>query len=70
MSKESLDQFRRLVLDDDEMQKQLRETPDKESFLALMLRFGAERGYEFTAEDVEEALRDEQRRWIMRWVNA
>ncbi|HEY0003429.1 MAG TPA: Nif11-like leader peptide family natural product precursor [Pyrinomonadaceae bacterium] len=70
MSQESLDQFRLLVLEDVSLQKQLRETPDRDSFLRLMLQLGEERGYSFTAETVEQALRDEHRAWVMRWVTA
>ncbi len=68
MSENSLEQFRRLVLQDETLQKQLRETAGRQEFIALMLRLGAERGHGFTAEEIEEALRVSWRAWLERWV--
>src|SRR5437773_65365 len=67
MPQESLDQFRQLVLQDLALQEQLRETPNLDAFLALIVRLGAERGYDFGVEEVKEALRASQRTWIERW---
>ena len=68
MSRESFEQFRQLVLRDITLQEQLRETPDRESFLKLVLQLGAERGYSFVAEDVEAAIHASQHAWRLRWV--
>lgn len=68
MSQESFEQFRQLVLQDPALQKPLREAPDRETFTRLLLQSGAERGYGFTDEDVENALRAGQRAWLERWV--
>jgi predicted ribosomally synthesized peptide with nif11-like leader len=68
MSENGLEQFRRLVLQDEALQKQLRETAGRQEFVELMLRLGAERGYRFTAEEIEEALRESWRAWLERWV--
>jgi hypothetical protein len=68
MSRESFEQFRQLVLRDITLQEQLRETPDRESFLTLVVQLGEERGYHFVAEDVEAAIRDGQHAWRLRWV--
>lgn len=68
MSEESLEQFRQLVLQDLALQEKLGETDDRETFLALVVRSGEERGYSFTAEDVEAALRASRRAWLERWI--
>ncbi|MGH9846813.1 MAG: Nif11-like leader peptide family natural product precursor [Blastocatellia bacterium] len=68
MSENGLEQFRQLALQDEALQKQLRETAGRQEFIALMLRLGAERDYGFTAEEVEEALSASWRARIERWV--
>jgi hypothetical protein len=68
MPRESLEQFRLLVLEDATLQQRLRETPDRETFILLMIESGAERGFEFTAEDVREVLYASRRAWLERWV--
>ncbi len=67
MSYESLEQFRHLVLHDSALQAQLREAPDKPAFIERMLRLGTERGYTFTAEEIETALANARRAWTQRW---
>lgn len=68
MSRESFEQFREMVLRDTVLQERLRETPDRETFITLALRLGEERGYSFTAHDVEAAIRASQQAWLLRWV--
>ena len=68
MSQEEFERFRQLVLVDDSLQQQLRETPDRAAFFNLVLRLGRERGCQFTAEDVEDALLEGRRSWIQRWI--
>ena len=68
MSRESLDEFHQLVLQDLALQEQLRETPDLGAFLELIVRLGAERGYDFGIEDVKDALQASQRAWIERGI--
>jgi hypothetical protein len=68
MPENGLEQFRQFALQDEALQKRLRETDGRQEFVALMLRLGAERGYRFTAEEVEEALSASWRAWIERWV--
>ncbi len=67
MSQTSLEQFQHLVLHDPRLQEHLRETLDKPAFIARMLQLGAERGYEFTAEEIEAALASARRAWTLRW---
>ena len=68
MSEESFEQFREFVFADVALQEQLRAAKDEESFIALTVRLGAERGYSFTTEDVTAALREARRTWIERWL--
>jgi hypothetical protein len=68
MPRKSLEQFRLLVLEDATLQQRLRETPDRETFILLMIESGAERGFDFTAEEVREALDAGRRAWLERWV--
>ena len=67
MSREQLEEFRRLVLEDEPLQQQLQRPPDRDTFLTLTVRLGQEHGYAFTVEDVEAALADGRRTWIERW---
>lgn len=68
MSEENFEQFRQLVLQDLGLQERLREVDDREAFPALVVKAGDERGYAFTAEDVEAALRRNGRAWVERWI--
>ncbi|MFL6212220.1 MAG: Nif11-like leader peptide family natural product precursor [Pyrinomonadaceae bacterium] len=68
MSQESFEQFRQLVLADELLQRELQVAPGDDSFLALTVRLGAERGYSFTVEDVAEAMRASRRAWLERWL--
>jgi len=70
MSAESLERFRRLVLEDVSLQEALRETPDVGTFVSLTVRLGEERGCSFNADDLEAALRASRRAWVERWLNA
>jgi hypothetical protein len=65
---EELNLFRHVVLCDQDLQEQLRETPDKESFLDLMITLGHARGYQFSIADVEAALLAAHRTWLERWI--
>ena len=68
MAQESLAQFCALILADAELQARLWQTSARADFIKLVVRLGAERGYEFTADDVEAALQTGRRAWLERWV--
>lgn len=68
MARENFDNFRRLVLQDPVLQEKLRAVSEREAFRILIVQMGGEMGFDFTAEEVEAALRDGQRAWIERWV--
>ena len=61
-------QIRAEVLADSELQRQLRETKDKEGFLEMVIQLGHERGYNFSMSDVESALNEARRTWLERWI--
>ena len=62
------DRFRDVVLANEDLQRQLRETPDKETFLEVMMNLGRECGYNFSIADIESALGQARRTWIERWI--
>jgi hypothetical protein len=66
--REDFERFRQLVLEDLALQERLRGTPDLKAFVELTLRLGEERGYRFTAADIEAALRESRRAWLQRWI--
>lgn len=67
-SSEDLDRFGQEVLQDQDLQHQLRTTTDRESFLHLVISLGHERGYRFSVSDVEAALAAARRTWLERWI--
>jgi hypothetical protein len=66
--RQNLERFGQLVLADRELHDRLRTTADEKTFVALAVRLGAERGFDFTAEVVETALREQRRAWLERWL--
>lgn len=62
MSRESLEQFKEVVLKYTTLQERLKATADRESFVKLAVKLGEESGYYFTAEEIEEALQEEVQR--------
>ncbi|HUR98110.1 MAG TPA: Nif11-like leader peptide family natural product precursor [Pyrinomonadaceae bacterium] len=61
MSENNFEEFRRLVLTDDSLQKALRDIADRSEFVTRMVELGTERGYQFSSQDVEDALRSTHR---------
>lgn len=68
MSEDKLSEFRQLIFSDINRQKKLREIKDRQEFIGLIVEMGRERDYDFTADEVENALRDGRRVWIERWL--
>lgn len=66
MSRDPLDEFRDLVLHDPELQAQLRAISDRRAFSERMVQLAAERGYHFTAAQIETALAEARRDWNRR----
>jgi hypothetical protein len=63
---ESFVQFRELVWSDPGLTRQLWETPDRDAFVALAVRLGAERGLHFTSEDVHREMSTGLLAWLSR----
>ncbi|MGK7872021.1 MAG: Nif11-like leader peptide family natural product precursor [Xenococcaceae cyanobacterium] len=52
MSQESLQQFFQLVLEDKELENQLRKVFDKKTAVNLAVALGTKKGYNFTASEL------------------
>jgi hypothetical protein len=68
IASENLERFRQVVLEDPELFKQLRQTADVDSFVALAVRLGAARDCAFTEQEVRDALRECRRARLERWI--
>lgn len=53
MSQENLETFKQVLVKSTLLQEKLKPALDKESFVQLLVELGAERGYTFTAEEVD-----------------
>jgi hypothetical protein len=62
----AFERFRRIVLDDPALFEQLRAVPEGAAFAESALRLGHENGCDFTADDLDAALRAARRAWIER----
>lgn len=68
MSAEALAGFRRAVLRDAVLQRELLTVPDRRDFVAEVVARAAARGWDVAPGDVEEALKASRRAWQERWV--
>jgi hypothetical protein len=60
--------FREQVLEDEELQAQLRALPDAGQLAAKAVRLGAARGFHFSDEDVRAAMTRGRQAWYSQWV--
>ena len=60
--------FRQHVLNDPALLDQLRAAASLQDFFDLAVGLGAERGYQFSADEVQAALQASRRAWLERWV--
>jgi hypothetical protein len=67
-SRENLQRFRRLALQNDELLGRLRLTEDVDSFVELMVQLGREHNCRFTVEQVHGALQEQRRAWLEKWI--
>ena len=67
-SAEELDAFHRHVLTSPTLQARLQAEQDLHGFVPLVVELGAASGFTFSAEDVRDAIRENRRRWVERWV--
>lgn len=61
------EKFREIVLHDSALQNRLRETTDRAAFAQLIVELGTKHGFQFTVEDVAEAMRQARRVWLEKW---
>jgi hypothetical protein len=62
------DEFRQLVLSDRALQQDLLQAVDERSLFDKVLARGRERGYAFSEQDLEAAVRINRRGWLERWL--
>jgi hypothetical protein len=67
-TRSGFEKFRQMVFDDPALQTELLQTQDTKDFIALALRLGGGHGCDFTAGDVDAALRAARRAQIERWI--
>lgn len=68
MSEDDFEQFRQMVLQQKNLQEKLSVISDKEEFYKSVMELGRENGFDFTIENIREALMKNQRAWIERWI--
>jgi hypothetical protein len=68
MSQEALEQFRAVVVEDDGLQARLSGFDDLQDFKEAVLQAGSERGFDFTALELDQAIREARRSWLERWI--
>jgi hypothetical protein len=67
-SHSALPRFQAVVLADPALQRELRRTPDRASFVALVLERAREHGCAVDAPMIEAALDAGARAWTMHWI--
>ena len=68
MPSPALEQFCGEVLLDPSLQEKLRDLGSTPDFIRRVVETGASRGFEFSADDVREAIRAGHRAWLERWI--
>lgn len=68
MSEDDFEQFRQMVLQQKNLQEKLCDISDKEEFYKSVMKLGRENGFNFTIENIREAMMKNQRAWIERWI--
>ena len=68
MSEDKLSEFRGIIFSDVVLQDKLREIDDRQVFISRLIELGQTHDCEFTADEVENVLREGQRVWIERWL--
>ncbi len=68
MSAEALAGFRRAVLDDPALQRELLAVPGRREFVAVVVARAAAGGWDVAPRDVEEALKSGRRAWEEQWL--
>jgi hypothetical protein len=69
MAQTALAEFQALVLQDDDLQQDLRGRLDREDFVQRVLERARERGLAVGRAEVEAALNASMQSWLMRWLD-
>lgn len=68
MSLENFEQFKKLVLQDLDLQRNLQNISDRELFVAEVVKIGGEQGFNFSEETILNVMRENKQMWIERWI--
>jgi Nif11 domain len=68
MAEQDLKRFQDVVLSDTALQQELRDCVERAAFIALVVQCGRERACLFTTNEVEAAMRTNQRAWLERGI--
>ncbi len=60
----SFEQFRERVLEDTSLQEELRDVPDRETLVPLLIELGLQHGFAFRANEVETAMDTARLEWM------
>jgi hypothetical protein len=69
MAQTALAAFQALVLQDDDLQQDLRGRLDREDFVMRVLERARERGLAVERAEVQAALNTAMQSWLMRWLD-
>ena len=69
MAQTALAEFQALVLQDDDLQRDLRGRLDREDFVQRVLECARERGLAVERAEVQAALNTAMQSWLMRWLD-
>ena len=68
MSRENVERFRAVVVEDEGLQERLTGFADLQDFKEAVLQAGSERGFDFTLEELDQAIREARQSWLERWI--
>jgi predicted ribosomally synthesized peptide with nif11-like leader len=68
MSRENFERFRAVVVEDEGLQERLTGFDHSQDFKDAVLQAGSERGFDFTLEELDQAIREARQSWLERWI--
>jgi hypothetical protein len=64
----NFEKLRRIVLQNSALQKELQEITDRDFFVLRVVEIGRDKDLDLTNDDILEAMRENRRVWIERWI--